>query len=317
MAEEEKKKRSPLLSIIIAVLIIGGIVLFTQRDKFSSDKTYFTSFKNVEGLTVASQVSLGGAIIGKVSGVELRDTDVKVTLAIDPEVKIKRGTVATLVAAGLSGGGSTISLTPGLGPTHIPENGKIDGIDNPPLLGEKGRIGNSIKIFKLGLKTMDTVIDDVALLFGAAARQDIRFQLNKLNRQTNEASRTAREARTEGEGFASKISAINNDVAELAVESQGWHADFADAEKQTADLVKSAKGFGEDVKEMQANFKKLGNTLSKFKDTSGTLGKWINDPQPYHTTTKQLDTMRRDAQDVLDHPSAHWFAIFGKNRKAE
>lgn len=313
MSEEEKKKRPVLSYIITIVIIISGILLFINKDKFSDRKQYFTYFQSVDGLVPGSKVSVNGAVVGKVSNIDLLDSGLKVTLSLGPDVKLANGTIAKLGSSGMSGG-KIVQLTPGTAKGFIEENGLIIGHDEKSLLGGQGTLRANIDVAKVMLKAGDSIISEVSTLFGTGAREDINFKLNKLNRQTDEANKTSSEAKGTGEKFAGKIHAINQDVASLANDSKEWSATLADFENKSADLAKSTSGFADNMKELQANIKKFKPVLEKANDKNTSLGKMLNDPQAYHTANKQLKQADTSIKEVMARPAAHWFAIFGKNR---
>lgn len=138
--------------------------------------------------------------------------------------------------------------------------------------------------------------------------------MNRLNRESDEASKTAREARGTGEKLAGTIHNINTDVAKLANDSKEWPATIAKIENQSEGLVKSTADLEENVKNISASFKKLKPIFDKANDKGSTLGKLLEDKQQYNTATKQAAEADRTAKEVMARPSAYWFAIFGSNR---
>jgi phospholipid/cholesterol/gamma-HCH transport system substrate-binding protein len=313
-----KKKSSSIFGILITViLIVGGVWLFANRDKLKDDKHYHIYFNDVEGLTIASQVSINGAMVGRVSDVQLMPPNsVKVIVAVGKDVLVPKGTTAKISSAGMSGG-QEIRLIPGQGKEMIPDEGIITGENAISLYGQNGKIGATLDVARVTLRTADSIITDLSDLFNTATKQDIRFQLNKLNLESNKASRRAVKARGTGERFAGQIASINEDVANMAESSKEWPQDIAKIDKQTADMVASTANIEQDLKDLQTNLKKIKSIADKAKDTSNPLGKLLNDPQQVHTATKEADTLNRALKDVMEYPAAHWFSIFGKNKKKE
>ncbi len=310
----DRKRNSSILSILITVVVIvGGVWLFANREKFSDDNHYHVFFTDVEGLTIASQVSINGAVVGRVSDIQLMPPSVRVTVAVGKEVFIPVGTTAKLASAGMSGG-EEIRLIPGTGKNPINDEGTITGVNSKSLLGQDGKIGATLHVARVALKTTDSIIDNISALFTVAETQDIRFKLNKMHNQSNDASKKAIEIKGTGEKFAGKIAEINKDAAKLANDSKEWPKAIADAEKQSADLVASTANIEEDFKTLQTNLKKLKSISDKVEDKNGALGKLFNDKQQYHTISRSTDTLNRSVKDMMAHPSSHWFAIFGKNK---
>ena len=313
MPEEEKKKKSYVSLIITVLVIAGGIWLFVNKEKLSDNKKYVTFFRDVEGLTVSSQVSVNGAIIGKVSQATVVDSGIQVTIFIDPEVQLRKGTTAKLISAGMAGG-REISLRQGLSKEILKEGSYIIGIDNESMMSKDGKIGSAMRVAQSALKTTDSIFREFSGLVDAAAIRDVRFELNKLDRQSDNASRQAKAARGKGDEFGNTIHNINESVAGLAEDSKEWPATIADVEKQSEGLVKSTAELGENMKSISASLKKLKPIIDKANDKDNALGKMLNDKQSYHTATKQTGEADKTAKEVMDRPSAYWFAIFGSNR---
>lgn len=313
MPEQDKKKNSLLSYIVTAAIIAAGILLYVNKSKLNTDKHYVVYFSNVDGLTIASQVSINGARVGKVQEVELLDSGLKVTIQVNKDIRIPNGTVAELGSAGISGG-KEVLLTTTHAKGYLEEGALIRGVDGSNMLSESGKIGQTVRVAQIALKTTDSIIRDISRLVGATNRGEIRFQLNKLNRETDEASRTSGKVRGNGEGFIANIGGIEKSVADMANSSRKWPAALADAETESGKLVKSTANIAKSLKDLTANVKKIKPILAKATDTSNALGKLIQDNQAYHTMNKQADTFHKGIQDVLDHPASHWFAIFGTNK---
>jgi len=312
-----KKRSSSILAYLaIAVTIVGGVWLFANRDKLRDDKHYHIYFNDVEGLTIASQVSINGAVVGRVSDIQLTPPLVKVTVALPPGVRVPKGTSAKLSSAGMSGG-QEIRLILGLSKQAVADEDTISGINSISLFGANGRVGATLDVARVTLKTTDSIIVNISELFGAAAKRNIRFQLDELNIESRKASKTAQEARGSGEKFAGQIDELDADVAKMAENSKEWRQDIQKMEEQAADMIASTANIEQDLKTLQSNLRKFKSISHKVSDTSSPLGKLINDPQQVHTATREADTLNRSLKDVIEHPSAHWFAIFGKNKKKE
>lgn len=310
---EEKKRTSYISTIVTVIIIAGGIWFWMNKEKLSDAHHYITSFQNVEGLTVSSQVSLNGVIVGKVSKADIVDSTIKVVLAIDPEIQIKKGTTAKLISAGMAGG-KQIKLTASDSKEVLEDGGTIIGVDTRNMLGRNGQIGVTMRVAKLALRTTDSILTDLSSLVGAAAIKDIRFQLDKLNKEAGSASKTSKEYRGTGNKFAGQIHEINTDVAKLAEDSKGWSADIKDVEQSSADLVKSTGELEQNMTSISASLKKLKPIFDKANDKKSTLGKALDDKQDYHTANKQLQEADRSAKEAMARPSAYWFAIFGSNK---
>ena len=76
--------------VIIGIIIIALFTLFIGRNKlqFMKGYTLYTTFSNVAGLDVNGPVRIAGVEVGKVTEIALVEDKAKLTLVIDPDVKI-------------------------------------------------------------------------------------------------------------------------------------------------------------------------------------------------------------------------------------
>jgi ABC-type transporter Mla subunit MlaD len=242
---------------------------------------------------------------------------IKITLLVDNKLKIPKGSKTRLRSAGMSGE-KELRIMMGPGPDHINEKEVIASEEVLATVSSAGEVGATVTLAKGALKTVDSIANSINdLVGGVRGKQQIKLQIDAINKQTLKASKQSFTIKGNGEKFAHKINSMDSSFAKTAANSYEWHKDIAKAEKQTYDMAKSTTNIQEDVRKLQDNFRSLRSAFAKVNTDTGTLGKWLNDKQPYNTTTRSWDTTNRSLKDVMAHPSAYWFAIFGKNSKKE
>ena len=106
-----------ILGAIVAAVAVGFLMFaLTQSGHGEAGGGYqlIAKFNRADGVSVGSDVRLAGVKVGAVSGVTL-DTSTfqaKLTLAVDPKVKLPENSAAKILTDGLLGG-SYVSLEPG------------------------------------------------------------------------------------------------------------------------------------------------------------------------------------------------------------
>ena len=92
------------------LVIVGSVLLLYMtfavgKYQFGEKKGYIlqANFDSVAGLDTKSSVRMAGVKIGVVEKVELDDSRARVTMRINPDVQIKRGTEAMIKTMGLLG----------------------------------------------------------------------------------------------------------------------------------------------------------------------------------------------------------------------
>ncbi|MCP4327402.1 MAG: outer membrane lipid asymmetry maintenance protein MlaD [Alphaproteobacteria bacterium] len=124
-------RRSFIETIIGGLVIaVAGIFLFYayQNSSFANKGGYEVKaqFLSIGGLTVGSDIRVGGVKVGSVSRLMLDQEDYLaiVTLSIDDKVKLPDDTEVTIVSDGLLGG-RYVSLAPGASKTFVAAGGDL------------------------------------------------------------------------------------------------------------------------------------------------------------------------------------------------
>jgi phospholipid/cholesterol/gamma-HCH transport system substrate-binding protein len=124
-------KRSIIETILGAVvLIVAGVFLFfayTSTDiRVTRGYALTANFNAIDGLTVGSDVRLGGVKIGSVSDLSIDQSvyQAVVTMMIQQRIKLPEDTLVLISSDGLLGG-KYIRLEPGSAKTTLAAGGKL------------------------------------------------------------------------------------------------------------------------------------------------------------------------------------------------
>ncbi|MDE6559422.1 MAG: MlaD family protein, partial [Muribaculaceae bacterium] len=158
------------LSVIIAlVLLFFGIDYLKGINIFRPANFYEVYYKDVAGLEVSAPVTINGFKVGQVREVSIDYANpgrVKVVMALNKDLKLREGTVASLGSTLLSG--AYIILTPSSEGAQLPVGSQLKGVESTDLMAsltnEMMPKVNSIlpKIDSL-LYNLNTLVADPAL----------------------------------------------------------------------------------------------------------------------------------------------------------
>ncbi len=102
-----KEIKVALLALVAIACLWYGYSFLRGTDFFSSTRTYYAEYQNVEGLAVSSPVLDQGVKVGIVKAIELkqdRTNSVSVTIEVDKKLELNDSTVAILASSSLLGG---------------------------------------------------------------------------------------------------------------------------------------------------------------------------------------------------------------------
>ena len=128
MAKEEAAET--LVGAVVALVAVGFLVFAVARAGESEGGGGYkltAAFDRVDGVAVGSDVRMSGVKVGAVQAVALdpQDYRAKLTVAIDPNVKVPTDSVARIASDGLLGG-AYVSIEPGGSADMLPVGGQFE-----------------------------------------------------------------------------------------------------------------------------------------------------------------------------------------------
>ncbi len=114
------------LFVIAGILCLGYLSIKLGRMEILGGKGYevYAIFSNTGGIKTGSAVVLAGVEVGRVKSISLENYQAKITLTLQPEVKIQEDAVATIKTKGLVGE-KYIEIIPGGSNEYVPPGGRI------------------------------------------------------------------------------------------------------------------------------------------------------------------------------------------------
>lgn len=147
-------KAGLFIALSLTLLFISVFVMGREREIFSSQKEYLTSFKDIKGLSAGAPVRLGGITIGRVDGVAfselLEDPNVHVKILINEDFleRIRTDSIVTIETQGLLGD-RFINISTGRAADLLPPGS--------PIPSEEG--GDVAQILSKAQKVVDNTVD--------------------------------------------------------------------------------------------------------------------------------------------------------------
>ena len=307
------RKRQRIRNIgIAALLVLLVIAVYHFTRGFSIHKAqdkYYGNFPNVAGLDIGTPVEVKGVQIGHVASMELKYGDgIKVLFDIDKDVRFPKGTVIWLEPGGINGG-QGIQVVMGKGPGILPigtmletkrDTGFIDNLNYKS--GVYIRSGRQI------LTLLDTSIRKFNYILHAGLLHDILNGVFYLDKQTGKFRAISGELKGYDITIENGLVKIDSSTANLAAKNDNLNKSIYKMDTTMADLAN--KHYKESLDTLKDNIKSIGASIGKLKDN-----KLLNDKTAYTKANASLDSTRSGIKEIKEHPSAHWMAVFGKNKK--
>lgn len=123
------------LETAVGLFMVVGFICFAwisvklgNLELFAGDRYKLTAqFHSISGLKVGANVEIAGVKVGRVAAIDLETEyyEAKVTLELQPEVKLPDDSIASIRTAGIIGD-RYVNLSPGGSDESIPPGGEIE-----------------------------------------------------------------------------------------------------------------------------------------------------------------------------------------------
>lgn len=298
-----KEIKTALLVIGSLALLIWGYNFLKGKDLFSSNRTFYVNYDNVEGLNQASTVTINGMIVGKVNNIFMNNEgSITVELSVNSPIEIPASTVAEIYSPGMLGGKQVALI--------------VDFSD--------GNLASSGDFLNSGVK--------IGLLDGLSGKADpimvkldsVLYNVNQLvvglNNTLDDSLKTS---------LQNSLAELNHTLKNTTQITTGFNRIVADNEQKIGTIVSDFSETSGNLKQMseelaQADLKatldkfeetadNLSNMMAKIESGEGNLGKLINDDELYNNlegTSKELNQL---IEDIKLNPKRYLnISVFGK-----
>ncbi len=272
-------KLSPEAKVGLLVLIGSGILLWMTftvgKYEFGEKKGYqlYAVFDSVAGIDVKAAVRLAGVKIGAIEAVQLADSRARLTLRVNPEIRIVRHSQAMIKTMGLLGE-KYVEVIPGPHPQanlELPEKavyyqdgdtieGTISPADVDKLVGQLSDIASDIK----------TVTASLRQVFGsdrgAKSMDDIMADLRTTMANVQDFTHTLRSG---GGELVMRLNELVKNLDNVVGENRD-------------NLRVSLENIRDASKSAELALSSIDETTRKIERGEGTLGKLVNEDGLYN-----------------------------------
>lgn len=304
-----KEIKVALLGVVAIVALYFGYLFLKGSDLFSSTKTYYVVYDNVDGLTVSGPVVLNGIKIGTVQAMQLmpeKNNHIKVALSVKEDLVVGDSTIASLTNSDLLGG-KAITLFMGRNNTRY-KGGET-------LIAHTQRsITDMLTAQAMPvLHQVDTALIQLNRFFNEDAKRSIRATILSTQAST-EAVRDMLLANQQN------INAITTNMASLSTSLRRTEQKFSQLASNLNEITDTLRvtPINSTMRELNATVTEAQGAIQKFNQNTGTIGKLMNNDSLYanmNASTESLDALLKD---LKANPKRYvHFSLFGGRTKVE
>lgn len=299
--------KTAILVIAAIALFIWGYSYLKGKDLFTNYKTFYVEYKNVEGLTISSPVTINGFTVGKVNSIKIdnKTANILVEMQINSDFPISKSSVAEIYSPSPIGG-KQLAIIPNISDSVLAVDG--DYLKSSSKLGLTDELASQLeplrdKISKL-LDNANTMLESVNDILDKKSKGDLKNSLATLNETMNEFHKASQSLNGILDDNKKQIGGIVTDFKKVS-------SDFTTI---SDDLNKSKLGeTAENLKKTLANVDKI---LADLDSGKGTVGKLLKDDSFYTNLSKTSKELELLLQDLRLNPTRYVnVSLFGKKNK--
>lgn len=302
-----KEIKTAVLVIASILLFIWGYSFLKGKDLFSSYKTVYVEYDNVEGLNKSAPVTLNGLIIGKVNNISIDSNTARllVELQISTDFPISKTSKALIYEPGFIGG-KQIAIEPNFDDKVKISNG--DKLVGKVKLGLTGELSNKLvpleaKLEKV-LDNADQLITGINNVLDKKTQENLKISLAELSKTMKEFHKASTNVNVIIDENKTQIKAITTNFNKIT-------SDFS----KVSDSINKAD-IGKTIKTLNNTLEKVNGIMADLKTGKGSMGKLLNDDQLYGNFVKTSKELELLLQDLRLNPTRYVnVSLFGKKNK--
>lgn len=294
ISNELKVAITVIASIIIAVL---GFRVMRDNPLFRQAQLVYTHFERVDGLNTGNYVYINGVKVGSVKAISLAQNDsVRVSLGLDLDLSLPKGSVAHLESAGLLND-KAIVIERGVSGEQVPYGGTIRGVYDGGVMESLRKEGEKLTgSVSSSFGKLDTLLQQFTQVTNQRNREHIEETLGGLASTSREISRLMENKRTELEEGISHLNAILANVDTLSNRNK-MRIDTA--------LTRMNRSLNE-IESLSASMSEtsaqLNIMLKKINGGEGSLGMMVNDPSLYNNLDSLSAELKNLVRNINENP---------------
>ncbi len=320
MKISNETKVGTLTAIAITLLVLGFNFL-KGKTLFSSSRTLYAKYTNVQGLANSNPVMINGLQVGTVFSITT-DKNMKVILVdmnITKDVNIPINSIAVIKPNPL--GTTSIEIRLGDATSYIPKDGTIATEATVGIFNEVyQKIDPVLTNVKNAVKSLDSVLINVNSVIDPYAKNNIRSTLENLNKVTANLIESSASLQillnTQTGALAKTMNNLSSFTGNLTANNDKLTGIMTNLDKTTSNLSKL--DLDKTLTTLNGTITELKSTIGKLNSTNGTAGLLLNDTKLYNNLTATANKVNLLIDDLKTNPKRYIsFSVFGKKYKGE
>lgn len=304
--KRSREIKTAVLVITSILIFIWGYSFLKGKDLFSTYKSFYAVYDNVEGLSASAPVTLNGLAVGKVNSIQVQNTGkLIVEIQLKSDFPISKSSQLQIYEPGFIGG-KQIAIIPDFNDTTMAVSG--DTLKSHIKLGMLAKVGDQLTPVQSKventLTSADSLLTNVNSLLDAKNKENLSVAIAELT-QTMKTLNSA--TKTLDKMLANNQQNIDQMMSSLNTTS----ANFAEISGSLTEA-----DLGKVVKDLESTLANVNKMMTDMESGKGTLGKLMKDEAMYNNLAAASKELELLLQDVRLNPTRYInVSVFGKKNK--
>ena len=302
-----KEVKIALVAIVGIVVLFFGLHFLKGMPVFSTDKVYYASFKDINGLSSSNPIYADGYQVGNVKSIIYdynKSGRVLVEFQVDNDLRIPQGSSAEIVSDLM--GNIKMNLLLANNPRERVEPG--DTIQGNLDAGLMGSVQSLVPAVAAMLPKVDSILSSVNMLLADPALRALLHNIQTISSNLAVTSaglnRLVAEANGKLPGILSK--------ADYAMGKAG--STLNNADRLSANLAQL--DVAQTLAKVDRTLDNVESVTRQLNSPNGSLGLLIRDPGLYNNMNNTVRSADSLLTDLKKHPKRYvHFSLFGKKDK--
>lgn len=309
-------KTGILVTIAIAAAIWGFNYL-KGTDLFTTNKTCFAVYRNIDGLAASNRVIMNGYVVGlvkKIRFAEDRSGKMIVTMQVKNDIFIPDNSVAQIVSSDFFGG-KAIEIIMGDSPNSITNK---DTLKSDLKSGIEQQLGPIKDKTERLIVSLDSLSRSMNFLLDEKNRKNFAVSFENLSHITANLERTTASLDrmiSYPDGKLNRTISNTEAISGTLKDNQKKIGEIISQTEQLTDSLANAN-LASSINNLNASLAELNSILKKINRGEGSAGMLVNDKELYLKLTSATDNLDKLLADLKANPKRYvHFSLFGKKQK--
>jgi phospholipid/cholesterol/gamma-HCH transport system substrate-binding protein len=293
-----------------AILVLSGILMFIvgfsylkSNNIFSSDRTFFAIYDDIEGVSVGTPVTVSGFNVGSIQDISFyqNSMDIIVKFRVENKVKFSKNSVAQIYETGLIGG-KALAILPNNGP--LAQSGDTLRSSIAPGLTElvNDKLSPLQEKIESTFVSADSLLKNINNILDANSQNQIKESFSQLSDLAINLNESAENLNSIINSNEIKINDIVSNIDNFSSNFSSLSNSFSDVELIIGNLTKTSNN--------------LNSIIDEISSGDGTFNQLIYDDSMIKSLNEASNNLNLLMEDLRLNPKRYvHFSLFGKKNK--